>query len=133
MTNKEKITEYFKQLKEVTDERTSFYESITNEKGEICLTAESIPKIQNIDNKIKEIQQKVGEISLLIAEEERETAGYTVFGNEINSEGLYEMSSRVIPIKLKEKFIKEFDIMNATNLPEIKLIDEFLEKIVSDI
>lgn len=127
MTNKEILNQLTSEMDTLVLERKQLIDSKKREKNIIKFDLESTLKLQGIDLKIKSLREQIGEISQIVTQEEHEQYGYTVFGITVD-DGITTTVSKVIPYSLKEKYMEEFNVLNSPSLPNILLIEKFLEK-----
>ena len=127
MTSKEKFLKIKKGFEEENLKKQEFLKQRTVD-GTISLGIQSIIEMQGSENKLKTLQKQMGELSQLVSQEEREEAGYSVFGTSRNEEGKFVKEIRNVPYSLKDEYNEKFNIMDRISLPDISEIDKFLQE-----
>jgi len=80
MPNKEKLTELKSEMDLIISEREQLLNTTIREDNVISLNVESAIKIKGLELKMNSLREKIGGLSQIIAREERESYGFTVFG-----------------------------------------------------
>lgn len=126
MATKEQITKIQQRIEELNKERKELYDSKTDESNVVHLDVDSIISSRRIESELKLLRQSLVELYETYSEEQRLEYGYTVYGYIVNGEGNRELRSKILDSKLREKFIKEFDLMNAIEPPKMEDIENFV-------
>lgn len=126
MATKEQITKIQQRIEELNKERKELYDSKTDESNVVHLDVDSIISGRRIESELKLLRQSLVELYETYSEEQRLEYGYTVYGYIVNGEGNRELRSKILDSKLREKFIKEFDLMNAIEPPKMEDIENFV-------